>query len=608
MPTDSGFRRDLFEIENARNLTRDEIVATFVPTRAFWRIMSAKNHIVLGARGSGKTVLAKMLSHDHLSRWDDERAQNIIAAKAFLGIYVPTSVEWVGGLKNKPWHTEAEQESFFQWRLNLAACASFLITLRSCVEAYCGDTGEQARIEEQLARALSQDWSEGLSHFDTIRGLQSHLEAIEHSKQQQLVRLRATGSLRAGEEPSGLRFDAPLFSPLKRALSLTAEILKLPEDASWLLCLDEAEFLDPIHHRILNSYLRSATGNLKFKITTMPYHHHTLDTNMGQPLSVGDDFEYVYIDSDPIAESTASRTVETFANTLFKKRAMASGTKYQGLTLGKLLGRSPLLDATREDWGEGSTNMALLEKHATAQTVVRAQRLREASPAAFMDQMGRKLHGALLLREAVASQGGRAELDVYSGANMVVRCGDANPRRLIRLFNSLLLEEGGRWRSGRSIRSIPPKTQTRVLLRFSASTLSRVQSEPTHGPALHELLVAIGTFMRESIHLERLTTDQVSSVIVDRDVTPETWKLVETAVGLGLLFPNISAHNPDQMPVSVGTFHLAYVLAPHFRLLPRRGKARKLAWILSYSAHDAAERRILREQQADLFDYRDRDA
>src|ERR1039457_3078594 len=121
-PNKLMIRRNLFEIENARNLSRDELVETFVATKSFWRLLSAKNHIVLGARGSGKTAIAKMLSHDHLSRFDEKRAQNAIAAKAFIGMYVPTSVEWVGVLKNKPWQTEAEQEEFFQWRLNIASC------------------------------------------------------------------------------------------------------------------------------------------------------------------------------------------------------------------------------------------------------------------------------------------------------------------------------------------------------------------------------------------------------------------------------------------------------------------------------------------------------
>jgi len=43
-------KRNLFEIENARNLSRQELVETFVPTQSFWRLLSAKHHVVLGSR------------------------------------------------------------------------------------------------------------------------------------------------------------------------------------------------------------------------------------------------------------------------------------------------------------------------------------------------------------------------------------------------------------------------------------------------------------------------------------------------------------------------------------------------------------------------------
>src|SRR5438105_1533377 len=118
----TAYRRNLFEIENARNLTRDEIVRTFGPPEAFWRLLSAKNHILLGSRGSGKTAIAKMLAHDHLSKWDDERAKDAVDSKAYIGMYVPTRLEWVGGLKNRPWQTDVEREAHFSWRLNLATC------------------------------------------------------------------------------------------------------------------------------------------------------------------------------------------------------------------------------------------------------------------------------------------------------------------------------------------------------------------------------------------------------------------------------------------------------------------------------------------------------
>ena len=582
------FRRDLFEIDNARNLTRDELVATFVPTTTFWRLLSAKNHVVLGSRGSGKTALAKMLSHDHLSRLKHERARAAIESKSFIGIYVPTRLEWVGGLKNKPWLTDAEAEHFFQWRLNIATCLAFLITLRSCLDTYVKDPGERARVESVLAGEIAKSWSNNEHTFDTVRSLQNYVEDIEHYKQQQLARERAYGRLLEGETPVGIYFGTELFIPIRRAISLTARVLDLPDDCTWLLCIDEAEFLNPLHQRILNSHLRAYSGNLIFKITTMPYFHYTLETNTDVSLNVGHDFEYVYIDQDPILwkSNSAGGEGQMFAGTLFNKRAEVSGSKYWKVSLSKLLGNSELLDRKKDDWSANSKNITLLRTYASKETILRAEKLFE-DKSSLMDQLVRKIQPALMLRHAVSSLKGRQELDIYSGESMMIRCSDANPRRLIRIFNSILLEAKlKKYEQSGFVRvaQVPKKSQTRILLSFSNSTLTRIQSEPLRGPELYAFMSAIGNYMHATMYEIPLTTDQISSIIIDPSIPDEQWKLVKRAVGLGLLYPNTNANNPDQMPEKTGIFHLAYVLAPHFHLVPRRGKARRLRTLLRVMA------------------------
>ena len=88
--------------------------------------------------------------------------------------------------------------------------------------------------------------------------------------------------------------------------------------------------------------------------------------------------------------------------------------------------------------------------------------------------------------------------------------------------------------------------------------------------------------MRVSLYEKPLTTDQITSVTIDDTVSEVEWKLVRVAVGHGLLHPNIGLSNPDEMPWREGTFHLAYALAPHFLLLPRRGKSVKLATVKKF--------------------------
>jgi hypothetical protein len=580
----SYLKRDLFEIENARNLSRDELVDTFVPTKAFWRLLSAKNHIVLGARGSGKTALAKMLSHDHLSRYKNERARKAIASKEFIGIYVPTSIEWVSGLKNKPWQTEREAEEFFQWRLNISTCLAFLITLRSCLESYIPDIGERAFIESQISLAISESWSVDDTRCNTIRALQNYLEDVEHKKQLQLAHNRSHKEHKVDEV--GILFNSDLFYPLRRAIILTKRHLEFPENCTWMVCLDETEFLSTMHHRIINSYLRSDSGFLKFKMTTMPYCHYTLETNAKVPLNVGHDFEYVYIDRDPVfLAGSAGEEGQTFATTLFNKRLSISRKKYGTINLKQLLGQSDLLDrkiAPLEDKIDGM--MDFIEKYASPETISRARSLNKEK-GRFSDQISRKMHGAILLRDAVEKTKGRGLLDIYSGYSMAIRCGDGNPRRLIRLFNSLLLEMPSTEVVADKIRRenypiLDKKSQNRVFTAFSSTIISRVQSEPENGPEVHKLVMDLGNYMKIVLHEMPLTTDQLSSVEIDEQVTDKQWQLIETAVGLGLLFPNVNQNNPDQMPFKNGTFHLAYVLAPFFKILPRRGSSTKLTGLI----------------------------
>ena len=195
--------------------------------------------------------------------------------------------------------------------------------------------------------------------------------------------------------------------------------------------------------------MRAYSDNVFFKVTTMPYCHYTLATNTGVSLDVGHDFEYVYIDSDPVlfARSTGEKsTIGTrFARTLFYKRLEASGLlsgrhadTAPEVSVADFLGRSVLLDDKDKDWLPGSEYFALMTRHCSIETVKRAERL--SGTPRFKPEISRKIHGALLVRQAHEEFVGRAEPDIYSGATLAIRCGDANPRRLIRIFNALVLD------------------------------------------------------------------------------------------------------------------------------------------------------------------------
>jgi hypothetical protein len=182
---------------------------------------------------------------------------------------------------------------------------------------------------------------------------------------------------------------------------------------------------------------------------------------------------------------------------------------------------------------------------------------------------------------------GNKALTIYAGARMAIRCADDNPRHLIRIFNALLMlrsaEQKRRMARGRRIAWIPSTDQTRAMRALSTTTLNQYRTFPEVGPELHAFLCMLGDFMHADLHKRPLTTDQITSVAIDDGISDSEWKLVRVAVGYGLLHPNVGTGNPDEMPWREGTFHLAYALAPHFLLLPRRGKSAKLNTIKEFS-------------------------
>ena len=576
---------NLFEVENARNLTRDQLVQTFVPTESFWRLLSRSNHIVLGVRGSGKTALAKMLSHDHLSKMNHDKAHRAIEAHDFIGTYVSTRVEWVSGLKNKPWSAMHEKEAFFQWKLNLALVAASTYTLQSCLESYFSD--QRQRVFKE--RALVEDICRSLNiapldrpSFPTFRRA---LAATDFKNEVAIATAMVRGdSIAVGEVLPTMRME--LFVPFRRIVSLAQEHLGIAEHAAWLVCIDEAEYLDVDHQRMLNSYMRANSGPLFFKITTMPYHHKTLATNINTTLQSGHDFEYLPVSADSHeSASDAHGEQERFAEKVFSARLGASGIAAKSLTLEKFLGASELLDETDANWSRGDCLWRLMERHCNEETKERCARL-SVDPVRFGDSVGRKLRGMLMLREAVAQLKGNTKLTVYSGRSMVVRCSDGNPRILIRVLNELLNKAGAHsWKRDEDATESPRTIQNQALASVGASLLSSVPSEPDVGPQLHRILNMIGEWMNERLHGAPIGTDSWSSILVSEETAADKRSAIQAAVALGLMYPNRSQNSTSTYNATVGVFHLAFVLAPHFRLLPRRGRSMRLERILIPDRH-----------------------
>ena len=202
---------NFFEVDNARNLSKQQLVSTFIPTTAFFRLLSRKHHVIFGARGQGKTAIAKMVSFDHLSSYATTNGtiKDLVDKQEYIGIYLPTKLEWVGSLQTKTWKNAAEKEEIFLWKVNLSSCLSFLTTAQACINYYIDDEFKRVMLERNLCKELAQDWNLVTSIYN-LQEIKKQLEKTNYMHQLQMLKDRILNTDKAKEE--GIPFFAELFS------------------------------------------------------------------------------------------------------------------------------------------------------------------------------------------------------------------------------------------------------------------------------------------------------------------------------------------------------------------------------------------------------------
>ncbi|WP_431295812.1 hypothetical protein [Rahnella sp. PAMC 25559] len=569
-----GFN-NIFEHSNARYFTSNQLAEEFVWTPAFESLISNKNHIILGSRGSGKTALIKMLSHECLTKLNDEKARKIIDQRSFIATYIPLKVEWVNSIGDID-----DNNQLFKWSLNLSSCARFLDTIRSCLHSYIEDEIDRIIKEKSICNKISELWLS--KKLNTITDIYDELEITEYKKNIIFNKMKLGLKLSDDDLMVGLNFNTDLFKPLTMALSTVRKEIGLSDSSTFCVCIDEAEFLTKEHHRILNTHMRSY-NEIVFKITTMPYRHYTLETVTGTPLNMGHDFDYLNIDKQGLHGSSNNNShnfFENFADKLFRKRIKNSSIINKNITLEFLLGNSILVDSPKDALPDDKL-MEKVREYCDSSTIKRAERLLEQDYSLFESSVSRKLRGTLILKDSFQRYKGNASPFIFSGHSLIVRCSDGNPRRLLRLFNYLFSKN---IESCTELKPLSDKEQGAKLKEFSYSELDGLNLE-VDGKKAFDLFTTIGRFLKDKLHTDKINTDTYNSFSFDVE-DDNVWKYIETAVDLGLIYPDFRGlDNDNKMPNRKGRFSLAFCLSPHFYLMPRKGNSIKLSVIMNNSSY-----------------------
>ncbi|QTH64543.1 hypothetical protein J1N51_03460 [Psychrosphaera ytuae] len=569
--------RNVFESSNARDMTSKQLASEFIWTNTFERLFSKRNHIILGARGTGKTAFAKMLAFDSLSQYKDDRAQKLIKKRSFVATFVSFKPEFLAKL-NSIKDDNQKSNFFFVWGVNLSSCSRFLEIVKHCIKSYSKSNVDAVIHERNISLKLSNLWLE--TELESLDRLSEALTSLEFEKNFCFNKASLGFELTNDDLNIGKKFHTDLFSPIKMGIDILKKELEFSDDTTWAVCLDEAEVLTEEQWVLINTQLRTYT-EIVFKITTMPYKHKTLKTNVDEYLNPKHDFDYLYLDrlgTIDKSQRDADKIILDFAEKLFNKKVSNSKLSGSGITLKFLLGSSDLTDNASEIIPKDKI-MDFIRRYCNPSTIERADRLYKRNPngKSFSDEIERKVRPLLVIKDYFESTTGQAYAapKVFSGFDVAIKCCDGNPRKLINLFNRFITSQN----SMTSFLPIEKGKQGRIIKNFSISEIDSIRAEE-NGLAAATFLTQIGNYFKWALHNEKIGTE--INMSFEFDISDRTiWESIRIAVDLGLLIPHITtADGDDNMPVMSGRFHLSGSISPQFFLPPRRGGVLKLSTIL----------------------------
>lgn len=521
-----------FQLPSAKNLTIAKTVDAFVPTRLYWEILdSDSNDIVFGTRGSGKTMLLRMMSVPHLVEFAkrSQDAELALLTKKRFGIFLPLGIDWCVALTRQ----SQDDGLLFTEGVNLAATLAFVETLSVVVHSVL----EVPLLEATLVARLLSQWFRSIPQAVSFYDLRHVL-----LREQALLRDRSRGDGGHVVDKDRAFLSGSLFAPVIDGVRVANDVLGLEGDHRWLLCVDELEGLRPNQMRLVGTLLRSSTAPVVFKITTLPYTFESNETDFSEAASAVDfrDYEIKRLQYDP-----GDADFRTLASGILQKRLAPRGEIVPANVFG---------DGEFADRAEA--------------TDPRFGKVRELISSRANRDSARKAIPVAAIRALKRAVTGNQNSIAYSGWTTITRLSDGNPGMFVRLLNALRPEDRP-W-------PIPAHEQHRTVAELGTSWLEWSQALYEDGARLRELLVSVGNNFSRGLH-DRTVADQEVREEANRfavdllQIPAKTAAAFKVAARHGLLVAEAQGTSL-RYPTGGGVWRLSYALAPHFWLLPRRGR------------------------------------
>ncbi len=535
----------------ARNFSDTKISKEFYPISGFWSLFNDQHEVLLGTRGCGKTCLLKMMRYSMLKRINNPEASKLTRNKEYIGLYVPMHLEYVAQFSSKNFNEEL-QISLFQIAFNFLLAQSLLTELEELVKEETDEIKCYKKIS-LLVRSINEIWfNKDNSEIYEINELRKKINLLYYNIDWTNPIIENVPTI----------FRRQICSSLSSVKTEIANILEWDAEPTWIVCIDEAEFLNISSLKCINTIFRSDSSRIALKVATLPYFHKTLET-LDKNISVvdGNDFTYRVVDLDFNSKDFINLTNALCEHRLKEHFDQNNTCKSLEQFLGTI-GNDDQIDYYRYEVGEKKASHEYIEEDIINNFLKR----RKENANTYSNKRKTiydKFAPIYFVRKMFSiSKNGNSKPGWYAGAHMIRKISQGNPRLYIQIMNQLFEKAKNT--------ELEPKRQSEVILKYSSGFCKSTKSLEKLGPTIDKELEKISNYLHCKTHNNGIIS--IGNSFIFKYENQEYMKKYETWLQLAIAYARLFVD--EETKISGITENTKYLLANAYAAkywIPMRG-------------------------------------
>jgi hypothetical protein len=515
-----------FTYSQARDYPLLKIGSEFFPTSKYWNRFNVSNEILIGSRGSGKTILLRMMTYTSLINMPKKQYENSVkkivgySETTYIGFYVPLRLRVLDeiGKTDDP----QEERRRFSFLFNCACAGAVINEILTMLSHVVSDDIERLLKEREVIDKLKSAWCiYPNAPAATLQSLQEQIDRFFDS-------VRMTWAFDGDRHP----FDSALLEPIISVIPILENIFGFDKNnTTWMACFDEAEYLNKNLQRVLNTVMRSESRGLAVKIATLPFHYKEFQTEV--------DGEYVQPEGDDFRFETIDYSYE---DNDFKE--LTDGLIFSRLSSTHLFDEIPEVNVLDAFVGESSHKdlisvyrsiFSISDDLIDEMVCEELSRSRNNSKDHYSKGEVKRYKPLYLLRELYKkTKDGNTKVPRLSGADMIRRVSDGNVRRFIQICDKLF-----EYSRAQHLRA---NSQHDAVMEFSKQRYARSESVYREGFLLYKLLDAISDYLHYKFYDDKISDVGIEFTMSEKLLANDK---VKVALEMGVAYSYFSCPNLD---------------------------------------------------------------